>query len=152
MMMTHKEKREQRAEYIENWYSIEKSVERMSAVLLIFVVALIAIFDQPSDQWTLLAITGGVAGSITLFTMSRQPRARRTALNFAKVKNQTNRSVMASIGAMILITQMGMRPLALILGGLLFIVSVWYRWRASKIERLDALFATDEEEEKPIDA
>ena len=143
-MMSHTEKREKRAEFIENWYKTEKSIERLGAILLIFASALIAVFDQPSDQWTLLAVTGAIAGSITLFTVSRKARAHRTALNFAKVKTQSNRAIMATVGAMILITQMGLRPLALIIGALLFAVSVWYRWRVRKIEQLDAIFTNDE--------
>ena len=143
-MMSNIEKREKRAEFIENWYKTEKSIERLGAVMLIFASALIAAFDQPSDQWTLLAVTGGIAGSITLFTLSRKARAHRIALNFAKVKTQSNRAIMASIGAMLLITQMRLRPLAFIIGALLFAVSVWYRWRVRKIEQLDTLFKKEE--------
>lgn len=135
--------REKRRDYIENWYKTEKSLIRMGGVLLNFVAGLIVAFDQPGDQWTALALAGCIAGGITLLMLSQQARHRRTTLNFLKEEQQTSRAVFAGMGAMLLITQLGVRPLAFIMGGVLLTIAGWYQWRVHKIKNFDALFTKD---------
>ncbi|MGB7338439.1 MAG: hypothetical protein WBC91_06065 [Phototrophicaceae bacterium] len=143
MASSNMTQREKRRDYIEQWYQTEKSLIRMSGVLLLFAAGLIIAFDQPSDQWTLLAITACIAGGLTLLITSRQPRSRRTTLNFLKEDQQNSRAIFAGMGAIILITQLGIRPLAVIVAVLLAGMAGWYQWRVHKIKNFDALFTKD---------
>lgn len=145
MNYSSSERFEKRAEFINDWYKIEKMAERIAGVILFFVAAIIAVFDQPSDQWTLLAMVASVAGSFTFLLNSRRPRAVRTSLRFSKADVQTRRAMFAGIGVIMLISQLGTRPLALILSAVLTVISLWYQWRARKIQAFDTLF-------KPADA
>ncbi|MEL6308021.1 MAG: hypothetical protein AAFR81_24535 [Chloroflexota bacterium] len=133
---------EQRQTFVEQWHKREKMLERIAAVILLFAAGAIVALDQPGDQWTLLAITGSVAGSLTLFMKARTPRAERTALHFLKADKQMQRSMYAGGGAILLITQMGTRPLTLIVGGMLLCVAGWFNWRAKQIQAFDALGKT----------
>lgn len=130
---------EKRSEFIDNWYKLEKSAERIAGVILLFAVGLIVAFDKPGDQWTALAVAGMLSAAITIFVYSRKPRAIRTNLHFMKEQTQSQRSVIAGMGAMVLITQLGGRPLAVIIGGLLLIVAVWFQWRAYQIREFDRI-------------
>lgn len=130
---------ENRETYVNKWYRTEKSIYRITGVALFFMAALVAVFDKPGDQWTLFTITVSIAGGMTLLIRNRRPRSVRTDLHFLTAKTQNSRATMAGIGAVILISMMGTRPLALIVGIALGAVAFWYQWRAYKIRHLDEL-------------
>lgn len=132
--------RERRSEYIEAWYQTEKSLFRVAGVLLIFAVGAIFALDQPGDTYTATAIAAGIAGSITLLGLNRRPRHDRTALTFLQEKQQSTRGYFAGGIALLLITQIGVRPLGLIVGGLFVLIALWYQWRAYKIRQFNQLF------------
>gem|GEM_PF-4867463 len=136
----------QRSEYIDNWYRTEKSIYRMTGVALFFIAGLVATFDQPGDNWTLFVITGSLAGALTLLIRNRRPRAVRTNLHFLSAKTQMSRATMSGIGSVILITMMGTRPLALIVGIALAALAFWYQWRARKIRTFDELVTAKQAE------
>lgn len=140
MATSNMTQREQRSNYIETWYKTEKSLIRMGGVCLLFATALIAVFDQPGDTYTATAIAMCLAGGITLLGLHRRARQDRTALTFLQEKQQSTRVLFAGGGAVVLITQMGTRPLALIVAGLLLIVALWSQWRVYKIKQFNQLF------------
>lgn len=138
---------EKRQTFVERWHKREKMLERIAAVVLLFAAGAIAALDQPADQWTLLAMVGSVAGSFTLFLKARTPRAERTALHFLKADDQMRRSMYAGGGALLLVSQVGIRPLTLIVGAMLGAVALWFSWRARQVMAFDAL----SEQTSPID-
>lgn len=142
MELSDIERREKRTEYLENWYQFEKSARRMAAVILFFTAALIAVYDKPGDSWTAFALTSSLAGSVTLLLLSRQPRTERTGLHFLKAESQISRSSYAGMGAVLLFILFNSRPLAIIAGGILLMLSLWFQWRANKVKQFDGLFNT----------
>ncbi|MGJ3239333.1 MAG: hypothetical protein ACFE0Q_11555 [Anaerolineae bacterium] len=143
MNETSDEQMKRRSAFIERWYKLEKSAWRIGGVILLFAAALIAVYEPDGDQWTLLGIVTCVAGSATLFMMHRQPREARMRLHFLKAQDQIMRSAYAGLGALLLVTQVGIRPLTLVTGTLLVLGAGWYQWQAQQINRLDQLRATD---------
>jgi hypothetical protein len=136
---------EQRTEFLAKWSKTEKSLERMAGVILIFAMGLLMAWERPGDQFTILAIAGFLAAAITLFVRSRRTAEQRMGLHFLSHAKHSQRSWMASAGAILLVIQ-GSRPLMWVGAGLLLAVGAWFRWRANQIEQFDRLFVKIEEE------
>jgi Na+/melibiose symporter-like transporter len=131
--------------FLKKWRKTEKSLERMAGVILIFAMGLLMAWERPGDQFTILAIAGFLAAAITLFVRSLRTAEQRMGLHFLSQAKHSQRSWMASAGAILLVIQ-GNRPLMWVGAGLLLAVGAWFRWRANQIEQFDRLFAKIEEE------
>lgn len=142
------ERRQKRTEYLEKWYQTEKSSRRIGAVILFFTAAVIAVYDKPGDGMTAFALSSSIAGSITLLLLSRQPRTERTSLHFLKAENQSALSNYAGMAAVLLFTLFSGRPLAIIAGGILLMLSFLFQWRAYKVKQFDTLFNEEQAEQE----
>lgn len=138
----HDNLRQQREEFIREWQLTEKASERIAGLLLLLAAALTIVFDKPPDQITILAIAVCIAGGFTMIFRSRRASDKRKPLAFIRAEMMSNRAIMATLGAVFAIWQ-GVnqnRFLFLLVGGLLILLSVWYRWRENRIRHFDSLF------------
>lgn len=136
------ELRQKREEFIREWQLTEKASERIAGILLIFAGALVIVFDKPADQFTLLAIALALAGGFTMIFRSRRPADMRKPLAYIRSEVFGNRALMALLGAIVGIWQgiVQDRFLFLLVGGLLVLVTIWYRWRQQRVRHFDSLF------------
>lgn len=142
---------EERQSFLETWRKTEKFFERIGGVILIFAIGLLMAWERPSDEFTVLAIAGFLAGAVTLFIRSRRTSEQRMGLHFLKQAKQSQYSWMANAGAILLAFQAN-RPLMWVGAGLLLAVGAWFRWRANQIEQFDHLFVKEIVDEPEVEA
>lgn len=134
--------RHQREEFICEWQLTEKASERITGLLLLFAASLIIVFDKPADQLTILAIAAAIAGGFTMIFRSRRSSDKRKPLAFIRAGTMSTRGMMATLAAVFAAWQ-GInqnRFLFLLVGSMLVLLALWYRWRESRIRHFDSLF------------
>ena len=142
LLQDRDELRQKREEFIREWQLTEKASERIAGIILIFAGALVIVFDKPADQFTILAIALAISGGFTMIFRSRRPTDMRKPLAYIRSEVFGNRALMASLGAILGVWQgiVQDRFLFLLVGGLLVLVTIWYRWRERRVQHFDSLF------------
>lgn len=140
------DRQSERSTFLAKWRHHEKTLERYAGLALIGAGALVLVWEQPGDQFTLLAFALSLATGFTLILRSGGKLRAYQSLHFLQSDQQSSRATFATVAAMFALYQgwNSHRPLWIVAGILLFSLSAWYRWRAQQIDTFDTLFRSRE--------